>query len=138
MVIPFSNINLIAVVAATIACMALGFTWYHPKVFGTKWMKLTGNTGQPSKAEMQKSMAIGLVATLISNYFLAVILLLLGANNVGDAIVAALIVWAATALPGTMHDVAWSQSPKELMYLNASHALINFGLAAAILLWWPW
>lgn len=137
MIIPFSEVNLVAVVAATVACMALGFVWYNPNVFGSKWMKLTGKTDKPADADMQRGMFIGLAATFISNYFLAIILLLLGAQNVGDAITAAIIVWAATALPGTMHDVAWSQSPKELMYINASHALINYGLAAAILLWWP-
>lgn len=135
--IPFSDVNIMAVVAATVACMTFGFIWYNPKVFGTKWMKLSGISDKQDPKAMNKGMAIGVVATLLSNYFLAVLLLLLGAQNVGDAITAAIVVWAATALPGTLHDMAWSQSPKELMYINASHALLNFSLAAAILLWWP-
>lgn len=33
------EINFIALFAAAIVTLAVGFIWYHPKVFGTIWMK---------------------------------------------------------------------------------------------------
>ncbi|MCI5081666.1 MAG: DUF1761 domain-containing protein [Saprospiraceae bacterium] len=38
------DINWLAIVAAVVANMVLGFVWYHPKVFGTAWMKSINKT----------------------------------------------------------------------------------------------
>ncbi|MDR2255489.1 MAG: DUF1761 domain-containing protein [Arthrobacter sp.] len=37
-------INYLAVVLATIAAMAIGFVYYHPKVMGTRWAAAIGHT----------------------------------------------------------------------------------------------
>lgn len=39
---PMESINWIAVFVATLSSFALGFIWYHPKVFGTAWAKAAG------------------------------------------------------------------------------------------------
>ncbi|OBQ51958.1 DUF1761 domain-containing protein [Tamlana sp. s12] len=39
-----SYFNLLAMLVAAISALVIGFIWYHPKVFGTAWMRATGLT----------------------------------------------------------------------------------------------
>ena len=134
--IPISDVSLLAVVVATIACMALGFTWYSPNVFGNTWMKLVGmDKSQVNDADMKCGMKIGLLATLINVFFLSVILHMVGTESVGHAAKVATVLWAATVLPGELHGVAWEKRPMQLLYINAGNALVTYILAAAILQW---
>lgn len=41
--------NLLIVALAALIPMLVGFTWYHPKIFGTKWMNLAGLTEEKMK-----------------------------------------------------------------------------------------
>lgn len=41
--------NFIAILVAALVPMVLGFIWYHPKVFGTVWMQLTGMTEEKAQ-----------------------------------------------------------------------------------------
>jgi hypothetical protein len=36
--------NYLATLLAVVSALAVGFVWYHPKVFGTAWMKSLGIT----------------------------------------------------------------------------------------------
>ena len=38
----FEGINFIAVAAATLSSMVLGFLWYTPILFGKQWQKAVG------------------------------------------------------------------------------------------------
>ena len=40
---PFPEINYFAVIAATLSSMLVGFVFYHPKVFGSAWMRAVGH-----------------------------------------------------------------------------------------------
>lgn len=40
------EINYIAVIAAVVVAMAVGFAFYHPKVLGTRWMAAVGHTDE--------------------------------------------------------------------------------------------
>ncbi len=54
----------LAIVIAGLIPMALGFVWYHPKVFGSAWMKSLGFTEDSLKqGNMAVTMGLG---TLIS------------------------------------------------------------------------
>lgn len=137
--IPVSDVNIVAVLGATVACMALGFFWYSPNVFGTKWMKLVGMTKKDCEnCDMKKAMGTGLVATFIGNFFIATVLLMIGTETVAEAVKVAAVLWAATALPGELHGVAWEKRPMELLYINAGNALVTYSLAAAVLQGWQW
>lgn len=41
--------NFIAIFAASLIPMVMGFIWYHPKVLGTVWMKASGLTEEKTK-----------------------------------------------------------------------------------------
>jgi hypothetical protein len=43
------EINFYALLVAALSTLLVGFVWYHPKVFGTIWMKETGLTEESMK-----------------------------------------------------------------------------------------
>lgn len=42
-------INFLALIAAALSTLVIGFIWYNPKVFGTIWMKESGLTEEKMK-----------------------------------------------------------------------------------------
>src|ERR1041384_6757364 len=60
--------NILALVGAALIPMVMGFIWYHPKVFGTAWMKATGITPEDGK-KMNMALVFGL--TFVFSFFLA-------------------------------------------------------------------
>jgi hypothetical protein len=68
----FDSTNWIAVVIAAVSSMALGFVWYHPKVFGTAWMKGAGLTKEDGKnANMGVIFGLAFVMALVISSFLS-------------------------------------------------------------------
>ena len=63
-------INLWALLAATIAKMALGSLWYSPVAYGPKWMAAAGVSSAQMKAAMPKAMLVDLLGTLLTAFVL--------------------------------------------------------------------
>ncbi len=62
------NFNWIILLIASVIPMILGFIWYHPKVFGTAWMKTSG-----VDQEKMKGANMGMIFSLsfIFSFFIA-------------------------------------------------------------------
>lgn len=58
------EINWLAIVAAVAANGFLGFVWYHPKVFGTAWMKTLGKTQEELMDGFNPGMVYGIMMAL--------------------------------------------------------------------------
>lgn len=43
------EINFLALIAAALSTLVVGFIWYNPKVFGSIWMRETGMTEEKAK-----------------------------------------------------------------------------------------
>ncbi|MDU8884688.1 DUF1761 domain-containing protein [Yeosuana sp. MJ-SS3] len=55
------EINFLALIAAAVSALVVGFVWYNPKVFGTAWMKAADMTEEKMKgANMGKIFALAL------------------------------------------------------------------------------
>jgi hypothetical protein len=59
------EMNWIAILVSALATLVVGFVWYHPKVFGTVWMKETGLTEEIlAKGNMLKIFGLTFVFSL--------------------------------------------------------------------------
>lgn len=59
------EMNWIAILLSALTTLVVGFVWYHPKVFGTAWMKETGLTQEElSKGNMVKIFGLTFIFSL--------------------------------------------------------------------------
>lgn len=73
------NINWLALVVASLSTLVVGFVWYHPKVFGTIWMKEIGMTEEKAKnSNMALTFGVSVVLAFLVSFFLITILFMGG------------------------------------------------------------
>lgn len=130
------NVNIAAVLAATVLQIILGMIWYSPAVFGKQWMALTGMTDEKAKKGMQRAMLIGVSASFITACILAWLLNAMSVGSVKEAVKLAVILWGGLLLASEMHGVAWEQRPVQLMWINAGWSLAALALSAAAIQGW--
>ena len=65
------EINYIAVILATLSSMVVGSIWYAEKVFGARWMKLSGMTREDTQTGFVKALVITLIVSFITALVLA-------------------------------------------------------------------
>lgn len=109
------GINWVAVVAAAVASMAVGFIWYGP-LFGKAWMKLSGLKEMGDKKDMPKNYAIMFVASLVSAYVLSVL---------GASFQTAFWVWLGFQATLLLHGVLFEGQSWNLYFLKAGHQLVS-------------
>lgn len=68
------EINFIALLVAALSTLVMGFIWYHPKVFGTIWMRETGLTEEKLKGT---NMILLFGMSLVYGFLIALILQML-------------------------------------------------------------
>jgi len=64
------QINFWAVLAASVIPLIMGFVWYHPKIFGTIWMKEAGLSEDKMKGQMVGVFVFSVILSLLIAYFL--------------------------------------------------------------------
>jgi hypothetical protein len=74
------EMNWIAILVSALTTLVVGFVWYHPKVFGTAWMKETGLTEEElAKGNMLKIFGL----TYIFSLFIVMIEMALTIHQTG-------------------------------------------------------
>ena len=128
-------VNLVAVLAAGIVAMILGFIWYGP-LFGKKWMELTGKTMkdfEKMKSGMPKAYLQGFILALVTAYVLAHFVKYAGAATAIDGAITGAWVWLGFSVTLMYGSVLWEGKDKRLFLLNSGHYLVNYLVMGAIL-----
>jgi hypothetical protein len=74
------EMNYLAIAVAALSTLVVGFIWYHPKVFGTVWMREAGLTEeQLKKGNMLKIFGL----TLILSFLITMVIMALSVHQVG-------------------------------------------------------
>jgi hypothetical protein len=94
----------------------LGFIWYHPKVFGTLWMRVSGVTEEQTKTG---NMALIFGLALLFSFMLA---LVMGGLATHDSFIGGALYYVTD---GTMKPDPASDAGKWLEYYNANLAASN-------------
>ena len=68
--------NFLAILVAALTSFVVGFVWYHPKVFGTIWMKEAGlNQEQLAKGNMLKIFGLTFVFSFMLSLMMPVLVI---------------------------------------------------------------
>lgn len=130
------EINVWAVLVATLSTMVVGSIWYTPKMFGNYWMRVA--KVDPSDG---KSAIIPIIVTVAGSFVSAWVLAgaaaiaqnFYGGSFLVNSVITALILWAGfTAARFITHD-AFEGRPVGLTILNCIHELVTFQIMAVII-----
>jgi hypothetical protein len=92
MVVNF-GVNYVAVVVAAVVALVIGFIWYSPRVFGSRWMAYLGTTQAQLGNPGPTGMAVGVVASLVNAWVLAVLSLNLCGATLTDGVLLGVLAW---------------------------------------------
>lgn len=131
------EINVLAVIIATLSTMVVGTIWYTPKVFGNYWMRVAKVNPSGEAKDAVKPILITLAVSFISAWVLAgsaaIAQEFYGGNFLVNTLVTAVILWAGfTASRFVTHD-AFEGRPAGLSVLNSAHELVTFVVMALVI-----
>ena len=133
----FEGINFIAVAAATLSSMVLGFLWYTPILFGKQWQKAVGLRDEDmDNATAMRGHLYTMVGAFISYTALAKIIVALNHIGAVKGLLAGLIfsfAFIATALIG---NDTYERKPFALTLINIGYRMTCFAVAGLILGLW--
>lgn len=131
------QVNIWAVLLATVASMVVGSIWYAKAVFGKTWFKLVGMTDEKAKKGATKAIVMTVVASLVTAYILAHVTYLsnhfFGHSFLQDALTTAFWLWLGlTAARFVTHD-AFEQRPMQLTAITLAHELVTLEVMALVI-----
>ena len=131
----FSDINLIAVIAAGLANTIIGALWFNaPFLFNRQWLAGIGKSAQEVAEQASPIKPISaLIGALFVAYILAVFFNTMGITEIGDGILAGLLAGLAfSAVPAAIKDTFEGRS-QTLTLINATHDVVVFTVMGALI-----
>lgn len=130
------EVALVPVLIAGIANVVLGMIWYHPKVFGTTWMRLVNAPQGVSTQNMIIATVVAFLAALVMAYVLAYFGIAWGVFDWIGAIELAFWVWLGfTAVP-LLGMVLWERKSITAYCIVAGYWLVSLVVMALIFISW--
>lgn len=130
------GVNYLAVVVAAVVALVIGFIWYSPRVFGTRWMAYLGTTQAQLGNPGPTGMAVGVVASLLNAWVLALLSLNLGGTTLTDGVLLGVLAWLGFMATITAAQISFEKKPWGLWILNNAHNLLVQVIMAAIVTVW--
>jgi hypothetical protein len=132
-----TQVAFLPILAAGIASVLVGWIWFHPKVFGSAWMRMSNVT--PEMAERgKKRMALmaffGLLASMLIAYVMNYFGIAWGVYDWVGAIELGFWCWIGFAAPVMLGMVLWEQKPFKLYLIVSLNWLVSFVVMALVLL----
>lgn len=127
--LPYSSV--IAVLAAALVNLTVGFIWYWP-VFGKAWRKLAGVRKRSMKGAWKRMIPAG-IAALVMSYVLGIFVVLTEATTWQAGAVLGFLIWFGFLATTMINVVLWERKPFRLYMLNAGNYLVSLPLMGAIL-----
>lgn len=130
-------VTLWPILAAGVSSILIGWIWYHPRVFGTTWMRLANVT--PEMAERgKKMMPLSVILSLCGSMLVAYVMNYVGIafhifDWVGAIFELALWCWLGFIVPTSLGMVLSEQRPLKLYLINVFYWLVAFIAMALIL-----
>jgi len=138
----WTAINYLAILAAAIASMLVGFAWYSRALFGPLWAKCRGiDMHDPKQSqELQKGMggvyAATFAATLLSAFALGVLVVRIHLSGVPGGLKLGLLVWLGFTMTVQLTAALFSHKNKTLFFIDTGYQLVCYLAMGAILGGW--
>lgn len=131
--------NYLAILAAGILSMVIGFAWYSPMLFGKEWMKLMGFTEksmEKAKKKMGQMYTLSFVATIVMAYILNVFINATNSFGLTPGIQIGFWVWLGFIAPTMLTGVLFGKQPMQLYLINVGYQLATLLVMGGVLGLW--
>ncbi|MBM3229490.1 DUF1761 domain-containing protein [Candidatus Parvarchaeota archaeon] len=133
-----SNVNLLAVLIATFASMAIGMMWYSNALFGKAFLNAVGASTSKAKKDLQKqdmgkTYGLMLLSFAFMAFVLANILPYLGANNAIEGALAGFWLCAGFVVTTSASGVLFEKRKLELYLISNGYYLVCGAVMGAII-----
>jgi len=129
------DISWLAVIVAAVVKFLIGWAWYSPPIFGTKWRELNKATADDVRANLAPALVVEAIGDLIAAYILARFVGHYG-FGFGVGILVGFMAWlgfVATVLAGQIY---YELRPRDVAVINGGYWLISLVVMGAILGVW--
>jgi len=139
---PSVNINLVALAAAVVFNMLLGYIWYSKPVFGKMWQKLVGLSdkdmdGADKVTPMVAMLILAIVEIFVLNHFVAYSAYFYpGYSDVSVGLLTGLWIWVGFVFPVMASNYMFAQRRKKLVLIDSGYQLVVLLVAGVILSVW--
>ena len=126
------DINWIAVIIAAVASMVVGYVYYLPAVFGTRWQKLMGRdmTGTQGAG---MSYAMTAVAALVAAFVVAQFIHWSESYTLTGGAYLGAVGWLGFTATSSFSDYVFSGRPWALFSIQNGYQVISFVVMGAII-----
>ncbi len=132
-----TNVNIVAVLVATVAAMITGALWYSPVLFAKPWLKLVGKSESDMKADAARTgYMIAAVSSLVLAYVLAVFYNMTNVLTIQDAIKMGFWLWLGLVATTSGVNAVFSGRPRNLYLIEIGHHLVVILIMSVILTLW--
>jgi hypothetical protein len=130
------EVTFVPIFSAAVVAVLIGIGWYHPKVFGTAWMRMSNITpeaAEKGKRRMPFMALLGLVAAMLIAWVMNYVGIAFGVFDIVNAAVLGFWCWLGFTAPVLFGSVLWEQKPVRLFLINAGYWLVTFVVMAITL-----
>ncbi|MBM3272225.1 DUF1761 domain-containing protein [Candidatus Kaiserbacteria bacterium] len=116
-----------SVLLAAVSAVILGMAWYHPRAFGTLWLRLghiTPEHAERAAERMVTHSALSFGACLLMALALSVLAGALELEGAGGSVVLASFLWLGFAVPLLSGSFLWEQRSSRFYGINAGYWLV--------------
>lgn len=130
------GVNYLAVIVAAVIAIVIGFAWYSPRVFGTRWLSYLGTTQAQLGNPGPSGMAVGVIASLVNAWVLALLSVNLGGKTLTDGIMLGVLAWLGFMATITAAEISFEKRPWGLWLLNNAHnVIVQVVMSVVVTLW---
>ncbi len=135
--IELDGLNVFAILVGWVVNGLVGTFWYSPAGFGKIWSKLSGvDLMKLPKDEAGRALLFVSISSLLQALALAVILNSLHVENIGQGVIASLVLWFGFTAITTVGNTLYQRQSWKFWWLNASFFLITMVINGIILSVW--
>lgn len=129
-------VSFIPIFIAGFVTVALGWFWYHPKMFGTSWADMSGMSPElleMGKRNMPMTIFYALLAAWLVAYVMSYFAIAWQVFDWISAIELAFWLWLGFVAPAMLGSVLWEQRPFKLYLINTGFWFFAFCATSVII-----